>query len=304
MEKQKSGESNIQRDDKSTKIIRIKPKFTVHGVRFLRFIPKDVRGHGAGKDEEGAAIARDGRHLRLGKQASGPEAWRQAILQPRGEGGAGVPEDVHPAEREGLHRPRTKFLDVEKANLSYRKQRKHSNAQTRKMTRRLLNLLGKILKEIRRMGREREGQELLTVKENGIQTSFVKRGRPSQGKKNQDYVRQELARVRATAMEGSFGTRRSITRCDGSRRGRRRRRSCTSSSASTPPTRYAWRSGSWNDRKRKRPSWAAKKVPKRSSTTGIPGCPCEKRRLSTKSGGFEQFWQQKTEQTQPLVATS
>ena len=225
--------------------------------------------------------------------------------------------------RAGLHRPRTKFLDVEKANLSYRKQRKHSNAQTRKMTRRLLNLLGKILKEIRRMGREREGQELLTVKEkslvdivtkvyrqqrnhfdsgnrresipdrivsvskpyvrpivrgkevksvefgakcnnimvdgisfieklsfnafnegtrlrhcvkmhrrlfgvdvkkvggdagyagtdnrdfckeNGIQTSFVKRGRPSQGKKNQDYVRQELARVRATAMEGSFGT--------------------------------------------------------------------------------------------------
>ena len=74
------------------------------------------------------------------------------------------------------------------------------------MTRRLLNLLGKILKEIRRMGREREGQELLTVKENGIQTSFVKRCRPSQGKKNQDYVRQELARVRSTAMEGAFGT--------------------------------------------------------------------------------------------------
>ena len=60
------------------------------------------------------------------------------------------------------------------------------------MTRRLLNLLGKILKEIRRMEREHEGQELLTVKENGIQTSFVKRGRPSQGKN--------------TAMEGSFGT--------------------------------------------------------------------------------------------------
>ena len=224
--------------------------------------------------------------------------------------------------RMGVRRPRTKYLDVEKANLSYRKQRKHSNAQTRKMTRRLLNLLGKILKEIRRMERE-HGGELLTVKEkslvdivtkvyrqqrnhfdsgnrresipdrivsvskpyvrpivrgkevksvefgakcnnimvdgisfieklsfnafnegtrlrhcvkmhrrlfgvdvkkiggdagyagtdnrdfckeNGIQTSFVKRGRPSQGKKEQDYVRQELARVRATAMEGSFGT--------------------------------------------------------------------------------------------------
>ena len=227
------------------------------------------------------------------------------------------------SQRMGVHRPRTKFLDVERANLSYRKQRKHSNAQTRKMTRRLLNLLGKMLKEIRRMEREHEGQELLTVREkslvdiatkvyrqqrkhfesgdrresipgrivsvskpyvrpivrgkevkgvefgakcnnimvdgisfieklsfnafnegtrlrhcvkmhrrlfgvdvkkiggdagyagtdnrdfcreNGIQTSFVKRGRPSQGKKEQDYVRQELARVRATAMEGSFGT--------------------------------------------------------------------------------------------------
>ena len=225
--------------------------------------------------------------------------------------------------RMGVRRPRTKFLDVEKANLSYRKQRKHSNAQAKKMTRRLLNLLGKVLKEIRRMEREHDGRELLTIrerqtvdivtkvyrqqrnhfdsgnrresipdrivsvskpyvrpivrgkevknvefgakcnnimvdgisfieklsfnafnegtrlrhcvkmhrrlfgvdvkriggdacyagtdsrnfcKENGIQTSFVKRGRPSQGKKEQDYVRQELARVRATAMEGSFGT--------------------------------------------------------------------------------------------------
>ena len=44
-------------------------------------------------------------------------------------------------------------------------------------------------------------------KENGIQTSFVKRGRPfGEDKKEKDKVRQELARVRATAMEGSFGT--------------------------------------------------------------------------------------------------
>jgi hypothetical protein len=43
-------------------------------------------------------------------------------------------------------------------------------------------------------------------KEKGIQTSFVKRGRPSQTAKEKDFVRQELARVRATAMEGSFGT--------------------------------------------------------------------------------------------------
>ena len=43
-------------------------------------------------------------------------------------------------------------------------------------------------------------------KESGIQTSFVKRGRPSQTAKEKDFVRQELARVRATMMEGSFGT--------------------------------------------------------------------------------------------------
>ena len=54
----------------------------------------------------------------------------------------------------GIHRSRTKFLDVEKANLTYRKQRKHTKAQTRKITRRLLDLLGKILREMRKMERE------------------------------------------------------------------------------------------------------------------------------------------------------
>lgn len=146
------------------------------------------------------------------------------------------------SKRLGFHRPRTKYLDVQKANLTYRKQRKRTKSQTRKMTRRLLELLGKILKEIRRIERENEDAEsMLTVrekgdleiitklyrqqkkiggdtgyagtsnmgycKENGIQTSFVKRGRPfGEGKKNKETVRQELARVRATAMEGSFGT--------------------------------------------------------------------------------------------------
>jgi len=225
--------------------------------------------------------------------------------------------------RLGVLRPRTKFIDVEKANLAYRKQRKHSKSQTRKMTRRLLKLLGKLLKEIRKMEREPAGADVLTdkekatlevvtrvyrqqrnhfesgdpresipdrivsvskpyvrpivrgkesknvefgakcnnimvdglsfieklsfnafnegtrlkhcvkmhrrlfgvdvkkiggdtgyagkdnrdfCKENGIETSFVKRGRPSRTPKEKDFVRQELARVRATAMEGSFGT--------------------------------------------------------------------------------------------------
>ena len=66
----------------------------------------------------------------------------------------------------GLHRPRTKYLDIEKANLTYRKQRKHSKSQTRKITRRQLQLLDKILEEIRKMEREHEGSaDLLTVRQ-------------------------------------------------------------------------------------------------------------------------------------------
>ena len=57
------------------------------------------------------------------------------------------------SSRLNLHCPRTKFLDVQKANLAYRKQRRRTKSQTRKMTRRLLDLLGKVLKEIRRMVR-------------------------------------------------------------------------------------------------------------------------------------------------------
>ena len=226
-------------------------------------------------------------------------------------------------QRLGIHRPRTKFLDVEKANLAYVKQRKHSKSQQRKIIRRLIRLLGKILAEIRKICREHESRDILTDKETsvievitkvyrqqknhfennnpresipdrivsiskpyvrpivrgkevknvefgakcnnilvdgisfieklsfnafnegtrfehcikmhkrlfnvdakkiggdtgyagtanrnlckemGIQTSFVNRGRPAAEKQEKDYVRQELARVRATAMEGSFGT--------------------------------------------------------------------------------------------------
>ena len=227
-------------------------------------------------------------------------------------------------QRLGIHRPRTKFLDVEKANLAYVKQRKHSWSQQRKIIRRLIRLLGKILQEIRKTCRDHDDMEdVLTVKEKnvmeiitkvyrqqknhfendnpresipdrivsiskpyvrpivrgkevknvefgakcnnilvdgisfieklsfnafnegtrlehcikmhkrlfkvdakkiggdtgyagtanrnlckemGIQTSFVNRGRPTDEKTEKDYVRQELARVRATQMEGSFGT--------------------------------------------------------------------------------------------------
>ena len=40
----------------------------------------------------------------------------------------------------GEHRMRTKYNDIEKANLAYRKQRKHTHKQTRKMIIRLLVL--------------------------------------------------------------------------------------------------------------------------------------------------------------------
>ena len=223
----------------------------------------------------------------------------------------------------GLHRPRTKFLDVEKANLTYRKQRKHTKAQTKGITRRLLDLLGKILKEMRKMEREHPEAELFKVKEqetiavittvyrqqnnhfrsgnakesipnrivsvskpyvrpivrgkevknvefgaksnnilvdgisfieklsfnafnegtrlphcikmhkrlfgvdvkkiggdtsyagnanrelctsNGIHTSFVQKGKKAKEKREKDFVREDLARQRATTMEGSFGT--------------------------------------------------------------------------------------------------
>lgn len=55
---------------------------------------------------------------------------------------------------------------MQKANLAYKKQRKHSKGQTRKMTRRLLELLCKILKEIREMTRScSDADNLLTIRE-------------------------------------------------------------------------------------------------------------------------------------------
>ena len=58
-----------------------------------------------------------------------------------------------------------------------------------------------------KLGLKSYDRPIVRGKENGIQTSFVKRGRPfSKEKKGKDLVRKELTRVRATVMEGSFGT--------------------------------------------------------------------------------------------------
>lgn len=67
----------------------------------------------------------------------------------------------------GPHRPRTKFIDVRKASLTCSQQRRHGRSQTRRMTRRLLELLGKILKETHGIVRDNENAEvLLTTREN------------------------------------------------------------------------------------------------------------------------------------------
>ena len=59
------------------------------------------------------------------------------------------------ASRElGIHRMRTKYLDVSRDNMAYVKQRRHTKQRTRKIIRRLLDLLGKILAELRRLDRE------------------------------------------------------------------------------------------------------------------------------------------------------
>jgi len=68
-------------------------------------------------------------------------------------------EKVYPmmcqASREpGIHRMRTKYLDVSRDNTAYVKQRRHTQKRTRKMIRRLLDLLGKILAELRKLDRE------------------------------------------------------------------------------------------------------------------------------------------------------
>ena len=65
----------------------------------------------------------------------------------------------------GERRLRTKYNDIEKANLAYRKQRKHTHKQTRKMIKRLLVLLCKMLGEIRRQMRVHSCDGLLSDKQ-------------------------------------------------------------------------------------------------------------------------------------------
>ena len=86
-------------DGKNTKIIGTKSKYFIHGVRFLRTLPPDIREHGARQDEEAASAARDGGELRPGEQETVAQERAETVLHPGREGGAGVPENVHSDER-------------------------------------------------------------------------------------------------------------------------------------------------------------------------------------------------------------
>ena len=65
----------------------------------------------------------------------------------------------------GIRRMRTKYLDVSRDNMAYVKQRRHTQKRTRKIICRLLNLLGKILTELRRLGRENPCAELFSSRQ-------------------------------------------------------------------------------------------------------------------------------------------
>lgn len=79
----------------------------------------------------------------------------------------GIPDDVRYQCQFCEHRLGTKYNDIEKANLAYRKQRRHTHKQARKIIIRLLALLGKMLGEIRRQMRVHPDEELLNDRQLG-----------------------------------------------------------------------------------------------------------------------------------------
>ena len=92
----------------------------------------------------------------------------------------------------GEHRMRTKYNDIAKANLSYRKQRKHTHKQTRKMISRQLALLGKLLGEIRRQMRVHADISLLTDKQKDMLEVITKVYRQQKNHYNSGDVRESI----------------------------------------------------------------------------------------------------------------
>lgn len=92
----------------------------------------------------------------------------------------------------GEHRMRTKYNDIAKANLSYRKQRKHTHKQTRKMISRQLALLGKLLGEIRRQVRVHADISLLTDKQKDMLEVITKVYRQQKNHYNSGDARESI----------------------------------------------------------------------------------------------------------------
>ena len=92
----------------------------------------------------------------------------------------------------GEHRMRTKYNDIAKANLSYRKQRKHTHKQTRKMISRQLALLGKLLGEIRRQVRVHADISLLTDKQKDVLEVITKVYRQQKNHYNSGDARESI----------------------------------------------------------------------------------------------------------------
>ena len=82
-----------------------------------------------------------------------------------------------------------KYNDIAKANLSYRKQRKHTHKQTREMISRQLALLGKLLGDIRRQMRVHADVSLLTDKQKYILEIITKVYRQQKNHYKSGYAR-------------------------------------------------------------------------------------------------------------------
>ena len=247
MRKQKSGESNSKRDGKIQKLSELSQSISFTEYDFYEHYRRTFENTVLGKMKKSLPLREMAESFGLVSNRRAPKRGRKPYMKDLDtmytdatcyESEMRYPTDqkllwecceraykamCEASGRLGIRRPRTKYLDVEKANLGYAKcnnilvdgisfiEKLSFNAfneGTRlqhcvKMHKRLFGV------DVKKIGGDTGYAGTANrdfCKENGIQTSFAKRGRPSQTAKEKDFVRQELARVRATTMEGSFGT--------------------------------------------------------------------------------------------------
>jgi hypothetical protein len=89
--------------------------------------------------------------------------------------GKAYPMTCMVCQRLGMLRLRTKWVDVEKANLTCVKQRMHIKSHQRRFTRCLIGLSGRMLAEIRKICRGRDDMEdMPTFKEKNVMETVTK----------------------------------------------------------------------------------------------------------------------------------